>query len=380
MSGKSRKQARPKSTKRTAMPTRSGDSGKRTRVTNDENQNTRKRKSRDERLLSLESISTQKPTKKSTPKAKKKTKHGQARRGSQNVTFAQTRASSEKSTTAISSTNSSEKLQKVLARAGFGSRREIEIWITEGRITVNGQQANLGDRVCTEDRIKLDGKPLSMRRLFSTRQRVIVYNKDFGSVCTRADPEQRRTIFEDLPRLKGGRWISIGRLDINTSGLLLLTTDGELANRLMHPSFEVEREYLVRVLGQVDAAILQRLRVGVQLEDGVARFEQIQEVGGEGANHWYRVILREGRKREVRRLWESQGIKVSRLTRIRFGNIEIPRRLARGHWQDLDEQALANLYHIAGLSADNPPTTHAATRKTSQPKRSQRAHKRAHSR
>ena len=248
----------------------------------------------------------------------------------------------------------SEKLQKVLARAGFASRREIETWIEQGRININQRSATLGDRVTPSDRVSIDGKPVSEKRLFGTQQRVIIYNKDFGSICTRADPEQRKTIFEDLPHIKGGRWISIGRLDINTSGLLLLTTDGELANRLMHPSFEIEREYLVRVLGEVSDDILRRLQQGVELDDGKARFEQIHDVGGEGANHWYRVVLREGRKREVRRLWESQGIQVSRLTRIRFGNIEIPRRLQRGQWEELTGQQLDGLRRMAGLESDTP--------------------------
>jgi 23S rRNA pseudouridine2605 synthase len=251
---------------------------------------------------------------------------------------------SEKPQTALS-----EKLQKVLARAGFGSRREIETWIEQGRIKVNRHTASLGDRVTPEDKISVNGRAVHPQRLFGTQRRVIIYNKDFGTVCTRSDPEQRKTIFEDLPRIKSGRWISVGRLDINTSGLLLLTTDGELANRLMHPSHEIEREYLVRVLGEVDNAILQRLQRGVELEDGVARFEKIRDIGGEGANHWYRVVLREGRKREVRRLWESQGVKVSRLNRIRFGSIEIPRRLQRGQWQEMEAQQIDALCRMVGL-------------------------------
>ena len=268
-----------------------------------------------------------------------------------------------------------EKLQKVLARAGFGSRREIETWIEQGRIKVNQHTAKLGDRVTAHDRISVNGKAVSAQRLFGGQRRVIIYNKDFGSVCTRSDPEQRKTIFADLPHLKNGRWISVGRLDINTSGLLLLTTDGELANRLMHPSFEIEREYLVRVHGTVDDAILSRLQQGVELDDGKARFDKIIDVGGEGANHWYRVVLREGRKREVRRLWESQAVQVSRLTRIRYGNIEIPRRLQRGQWLELEPKQTEALCKMAGLSEAKPVTERGVKKKSARPRKPYAARK-----
>lgn len=244
---------------------------------------------------------------------------------------------------------SDEKLQKVLARAGYGSRREIEGWISEGRIKVNGQQATLGDRVTETDRIQLDGKPIHQNKLKAKRTRVLIYHKPVGEVCTRSDPEGRETIFKRLPRLATGRWIAVGRLDLNTSGLLLITTNGELANKLMHPSQEIEREYAVRVHGEVDADMLKRLQQGVELEDGPAHFDQIIDAGGEGKNHWYHVILKEGRNREVRRLWESQGVQVSRLVRVRFGGISLPRGQKPGRWEDLPEEAVDQLQRSVGL-------------------------------
>ncbi|KPJ89640.1 MAG: pseudouridine synthase [Gammaproteobacteria bacterium SG8_11] len=250
----------------------------------------------------------------------------------------------------------SEKIQKVLARAGFGSRRQIEQWIEEGRIRVNQQTAKLGDRISDSDVVELDGKRISAQRMQAGSRRVLMYHKDVGTVCTRSDPEGRPTVFDDLPRLRGGRWILVGRLDITTTGLLLVTTDGELANRLMHPSYGLDREYLVRVLGQVDQAMLERLLQGVELEDGMARFESIADMGGEGANHWYKVVVKEGRNREVRRLWESQGIQVSRLTRARFGPINLPKSLRRGRWADLEEQQIAALCQLVGLSHNPPPS------------------------
>ena len=219
-----------------------------------------------------------------------------------------------------------EKIQKVLARAGYGSRREIEGWIEAGRIKVNRQLAKLGDRIGPDDRVSLDGKPLT-RLHHAPRRRVIAYHKPIGEVCTRQDPEGRPTIFQHLPRIQNSRWIAVGRMDINTVGLILLTTDGELANRLMHPSSQVEREYAVRVLGEATAEKLQQLQQGVMLEDGMAHFDRILDSGGEGANHWFHVTLKEGRNREVRRLWEAVGLKVNRLIRIRYGNIELGRKL-----------------------------------------------------
>jgi len=236
-----------------------------------------------------------------------------------------------------------EKLQKVLANAGLGSRREIERWIAEGRITINGKPAKLGDRIDLSATITIDNRPVVLRPQQMAKQRVIIYHKPEGEVCTRSDPEGRPTIFDNLPTLRNQRWIAVGRLDITTSGLLLFTTDGELANQLMHPSSEIEREYAVRILGKVDNEMLKRLQKGVELEDGMAAFTAIKDAGGTGANHWYHVVLKEGRNREVRRLWESQGITVSRLIRVRFGSIQLPRLLRPGRWQDLDAQQLAEL-------------------------------------
>ncbi|BAW79490.1 ribosomal large subunit pseudouridine synthase B [Candidatus Nitrosoglobus terrae] len=242
-------------------------------------------------------------------------------------------------------------MQKVLARGGLGSRREIETWIKAGRIRINGTSAQLGDKVSMTDRITIDGRPISPKRLqFSPSSQVILYHKPTGEICSRKDPQGRPTVFQSLPRPQQGRWISIGRLDINTSGLLLFTTEGEIAHCLMHPSAQIEREYAVRVLGTVQESALQRLQAGVQLEDGLARFEHILDAGGEGANHWYHVKLREGRKREIRRLWESQGAQVSRLIRIRFGPIRLPPRLRAGRWHFLESSELKALLEVAGIA------------------------------
>ena len=242
-----------------------------------------------------------------------------------------------------------EKIQKVLARAGYGSRREIEGWIEAGRIKVNRQLAKLGDRISPDDRVFLDGKPLT-RLHHAPRRRVIAYHKPIGEVCTRQDPEGRPTIFQHLPRIQNSRWITVGRLDINTVGLILLTTDGELANRLMHPSSQIEREYAVRVLGEATDEKLQQLQQGVMLEDGMAHFDRILDSGGEGANHWFHVMLKEGRNREVRRLWEAVGLKVNRLIRIRFGNIELGRKLRPGKWRDLEADEMQTLLQHVGLA------------------------------
>jgi 23S rRNA pseudouridine2605 synthase len=242
-----------------------------------------------------------------------------------------------------------ERIQKVLARAGYGSRRQLETMIKDGKVSVNGVIAQLGEQVEPGDIVKLDGKPLSAKRLWQQPQQVILYNKPVGEVCTRKDPEGRRTIFQSLPTPEQGRWVSVGRLDINTSGLIILTTDGELANRLMHPSNEMDREYAVRVLGEVTPEIMQTLRDGVELDDGKAKFADIQESGGEGANRWFHVVIQEGRNREVRRLWESQGIQVSRLMRVRYGPIIIPNQLKIGRWMMLEGQDLAALYDEVDL-------------------------------
>ena len=255
-----------------------------------------------------------------------------------------------------------ERLQKVLAAAGLGSRRQIEEWIRAGRVDVNGEIAQLGDRVRPTDRIRVDGRVVPARRLEPPERQILVYSKPEGELVTRADPEGRRTVFESLPRPKGGRWVAVGRLDINSMGLLLLTTDGELANRLMHPSREVEREYAVRVLGEVTPAVLERLQSGVRLDDGPARFDSVADLGGEGANHWYRVTLREGRYREVRRMWDAVEVKVSRLKRIRFGPVTLGSTDRAGRWRDATAEERAALLALAGLPPETPPPARAASR------------------
>jgi len=243
-----------------------------------------------------------------------------------------------------------EKLQKVLARAGFGSRRTMESWISAGRVKVNGIIASLGDRVSASDKILVDGKKLAANTAVEVPQRVLLYNKPLGEICTRNDPEGRKTVFDNLPELHHARWVAVGRLDINTSGLLLFTTDGELANALMHPSAQIEREYAVRVLGEVTPEMIETMHAGVQLEDGMASFTDIQYFAGEGSNHWYHVVIMEGRNREVRRLWESQGVKVSRLKRVRFGNIFIPSQITVGRFCELGGKEIKDLYRTAGLN------------------------------
>ena len=243
----------------------------------------------------------------------------------------------------------SERLQKLLARVGLGSRRQIEDWIRQGRITVNGVTAQLGVLVNGAEKIHIDGK-LTPIRAFGQQRRVLAYYKPVGEISSRHDPEGRPTLFEHLPPLHDSRWIAVGRLDLNTQGLLLLTNDGELANRLMHPSSQIEREYAVRVLGVVTPEMLKRLREGVALEDGLAHFDEVRDIGGEGVNHWYHVILREGRTREVRRLWESQGVTVSRLTRVRYGTVTLRRGLLPGHWDELDDAQIRTLLDAAGGS------------------------------
>ena len=240
-----------------------------------------------------------------------------------------------------------QKLQKVLANLGLGSRRKMERWIEEGRVTVDGSVATLGDRVHAGQALRLDGKPLEVDAVEQVR--VLLYHKPVREVCSRDDPESRKTVFERLPKLKSGRWISVGRLDFNTSGVLLFTTDGALANALMHPSNAIEREYLVRVMGRVDEPMLERLKDGVELDDGPARFSDIQEGGGDGINRFFYVVLMEGRNREVRRLWESQGTTVSRLKRVRYGEVFLPSKLKKGQWLELPQRDVDVIYQMAGL-------------------------------
>jgi 23S rRNA pseudouridine2605 synthase len=242
----------------------------------------------------------------------------------------------------------SEKLQKVLARAGVGSRRQVERWIEQGRISIDGKRATLGTRVELSQKVRLDGRIVPIERA-SRDCRVLIYHKPEGEICTRRDSNGRPTIFDRLPRLRSGRWVAVGRLDINSAGLLLLTTDGELANRLMHPSHEIEREYAVRVLGSVDDDTLTRLKSGVRLREGPAHFDSVRPAGGSGANRWYHVTLREGRKREVRRLWQAVGARVSRLIRVRYGPVQLPRRLHAGQWKELGHRATAELLAAAGI-------------------------------
>ncbi|MEX0447146.1 23S rRNA pseudouridine(2605) synthase RluB [Xenorhabdus sp. SGI246] len=247
-----------------------------------------------------------------------------------------------------------EKLQKILARAGHGSRREIEGYIQQGRISVDGKIATLGDRVEVKPstKIRFDGRILNIKEPQKTVCRVLAYYKPEGELCTRHDPEGRPTVFDRLPKMQDARWIAVGRLDINTCGLLLFTTDGELANRLMHPSREVEREYAVRVFGEVDDAKLRQLKQGVQLEDGPASFKTISFKGGEGINQWYNVTLTEGRNREVRRLWEAVGVQVSRLIRVRYGDINLPKGLPRGGWAELGLEQTNYLRELVGLNEE----------------------------
>jgi len=242
-----------------------------------------------------------------------------------------------------------EKLQKVLARSGMGSRREMERLIETGEVTINGEKATLGDRVSVSDIVKVHGRVVKLVAEEDVPRRVIMYNKPEGELCTRHDPQGRRTVFDRLPKLKGERWISIGRLDINTSGLLLFTTDGELANRLMHPSQKIEREYAVRVMGDVKPEHVKAMVEGVMLEDGMASFTDVQEFGGEGINTWFHVVIMEGRNREVRRLWESQGLTVSRLKRVRYGSVFLDKRARAGEWIELTQQEIDQLSQQAGL-------------------------------
>lgn len=252
----------------------------------------------------------------------------------------------------VTKPEASEKLQKVLAESGQGSRREMEKWISAGRVEVNDETAHLGQRVSMGDRIRVDGKPLP--RKVSAQPRVILYNKPAGMVCTRRDPEGRPTVFDALPAIKRGRWISIGRLDIATTGCLLLTTDGELANRMMHPSTGLDREYAVRINGTLTDAQLEEAKTGVSSEGEMLSFSDIRYYNGSGTNHWYHVALLEGRNREIRRLFAEFGLLVSRLKRVRFGPVLLPSRLARGRLAELSSDDVHKLKKILKLPSRKP--------------------------
>ena len=247
-----------------------------------------------------------------------------------------------------------ERIQKVLARGGIGSRREIERWIDEGRLKINGNLVGLGCRLKNGDHLQINDRVVHWEKFAEQPTRVLLYHKSVGEVVTRRDPEGRPVVFTQLPKLPSSRWIAVGRLDINTSGLLLVTNNGELANRLMHPSTQVEREYAVRILGEVSEATLARLKQGVELEDGKAKFDEIKFFGGEGANKWYNVIVSEGRNRLVRRLWESQKVIVSRLMRVRYGPVVLPERLKTNLFYELTDKELELLFEFAGMAADRP--------------------------
>jgi 23S rRNA pseudouridine2605 synthase len=267
-------------------------------------------------------------------------------------------------------TGRGEKLHKVLAQAGLGSRRAMEARIRAGEVTVNGRVATIGDRVTGEDQIRVAGQPLR-RGAAGQAARVLIYHKPEGEIVSNDDPQGRPSVFDRLPPVRGGRWLAIGRLDFNTSGLLIFTTSGELANRMMHPRFAVEREYAVRVLGSAHPAALEALRAGVRLEDGVARFERLEEEGGEGANRWYRVLLKEGRNRIVRRLFESQSLTVSRLMRVRFGVVALPPQLKRGQFIELTRADVERLVAWAALPGQPlPEMIPSAAAARSRPRRS----------
>jgi 23S rRNA pseudouridine2605 synthase len=237
----------------------------------------------------------------------------------------------------------SEKIQKILANAGIASRRQIESWIQAGRITLNGRLATLGERMTYHDKICIDGREIKLVKSQHQKTRVLLYHKPEGEMCTRNDPENRPTIFERLPLIRNSRWVCVGRLDFNTAGLLLITNDGDLANQLMHPRANLEREYAVRIHGELTPEIMARLKKGVMLEDGLAHFDEIVDAGGSGSNHWYHVTVKEGRNRLVRRLFESQRFTVSRLIRVRFGEVCLSSQLRRGRHVELTEEEVMRL-------------------------------------
>ncbi len=250
-----------------------------------------------------------------------------------------------------------ERLQKVLAQAGVGSRREMEEWIAAGRVKVNGEVATLGMRVAEGDRVQVDGRAIRLRMGETQKApRVLLYHKQEGEIVSRDDPDGRPSVFDNLPRIAGQKWIAIGRLDFNTSGLMIFTTSGELANRLMHPRFEVEREYAVRVQGEMaPEQMKQMLHQGIELEDGVVKFAKLTDEGGEGFNHWYRIVIKEGRNREVRRTFEALGLPVSRLIRVRFGIVNLPPSIKRGKMAELGSEEVKMVLEWAGLPVGTAP-------------------------
>ena len=240
------------------------------------------------------------------------------------------------------------KLHKVLAEAGLGSRRDMEELIIAGRVSVNGEPAHIGQRILPADQVRINGK-LIQRKVSNKPPRVLVYHKPAGEIVSTNDPDGRPSVFERLPTMKAAKWIAVGRLDFNTEGLLLFTTSGDLANRLMHPRYGIDREYAVRTLGELEEGMRQKLLAGVELEDGLAQFSKIADGGGEGVNKWYRVIIGEGRNREVRRMFEAIGLTVSRLIRTRYGALTLPKNLKRGRWEEMEEHAVRDLLAVSGL-------------------------------